>query len=153
MGELDSVQVHVRAVGVDLLAGEQRADRDDGLLEQAELRLGLGPDLAHPVGHAVPEAGQEPPRMGTGERGDLHRREGGVAHRRGQDAEADLDTGCGRQRSGGGRDAAGEEAVLPQPQLVEPRRLDPARERRQRFRRMLGPHDEAEGRHRISACG
>ena len=91
--------------------------------------------------------------MGAGERGDLHRHEGGVAHRRGQDADADLDAGRGRQDRGGGRDAAGEEAVLPQPQLVEARRLDLARERRQVFRRMLGPHDEPEGRHRISAWG
>jgi hypothetical protein len=55
------------------------------LYEQLELRRRLGPDLTHPVSDAVSQPGVKAPGMESRQRGDLHRREGGVAGRRGHD--------------------------------------------------------------------
>ena len=72
------------------------------------------------------------------ERGDLHRRERGVAHGRGHDPEPDGDPLGRRERGRRRRDPAGQEAVLPQPQLGEAGRLD-ARGRGRRATRARVP--------------
>src|SRR4051812_5094184 len=144
MVERDSAQADVAALHAHRLAGEQRADGRDRLLQELELRRRLGADLTHPVVDAVPEPRVEACGMQSRESGDLHRGEGGVAGGRGHDPESDRDSLGGRQCGRTHRYTAGEKAVLPQPQLREAGGLGASRMVDERLGAQLGPDDDAE---------
>ena len=78
-----------------------------------------GPDLAHPVLHAVPDAGEQPAREEPVQRRELHGHQGDVAQRHRGQADADAHPLGPRQGRPGRRDRGLLEAVLPQPELVE----------------------------------
>ena len=125
-------------------AGQQRPYRLDMLGERGQRRPRVRADLAHPPGHSVAEADNYPGGIKLGHRGDLHRRECGIAGHRRHDAQAhDQPAGAG-QRGGYGGDPAGEEAVLGQPQLVEAGRFGPPRVGRDVGRRQLRWHAQAD---------
>jgi hypothetical protein len=92
----------------------------------------------------VAEADSQPGGIKLGHRGDLHRRECGIAGHRRHDAQADGQPVRAGQRSGYGGDAASEETVLGQPELVEAGRFGPPRVGRDVRRRQLRRHAQAD---------
>ena len=125
-------------------AGQQRPYRLDVLGERGQRRRRVRADLAHPPGHAVAEADNQPGGIQLGQRGDLHRRECGIAGHRRHDAQADDQPVGAGQRSGYGSDPAGEEAVLGQPELVKAGRFGSPRVRRDVCRRQLRRHAQTD---------
>ena len=125
-------------------AGQQRPYRLDVLGERGQRRPRVRADLAHPPGHSVAEADSQPGGIEFGHRGDLHRRERGIAGHRRHDAQADDQPVRAGQRGGYGGDPAGEETVLGQPELVEPGRFGPPRVCRDVRRRQLRRHAQAD---------
>jgi hypothetical protein len=125
-------------------AGQQRPYRLDVLGERGQRRPRVRADLAHPPGHSVPEADHQPGGILLGHRGDLHRRECGIAGHRRHDAQTDDQPVRRGQRGGYGGDAAGEETVLGQPELIEAGRFGPPRVRRDVRRRQLRRHAQAD---------
>jgi hypothetical protein len=142
--EPNALELHVAPVRRHGLAGEQRADGADGLLERHQPVGRPRADLPHPRLDAVAERHGEPARVHARQARDLHRGHCGVAHGDRQQPDADAKLVGRRERGGGHREPAGEEAVLDQPQLGKAVALGVARERGQLLGRPLGPEQDAE---------
>src|SRR3954469_11622134 len=88
-----------------------------------------------------------PPREHPVQGGRLHRRDGDVAQRHGQQADTDPHPLGPREGGSGGGDPALPEAVLPQPELFEPRLVREPGEGPQPLGRELGTEHSAEFGH------
>jgi hypothetical protein len=125
--EGDVVVPHVAAVTGHALTGEELAHGGGHLLERRQRRLDGRADLRHPGTDSVADPHPQAPGMGSGQGGDVHRRERGRPGHRGQDAQADRQRLRGAQREGSAGDAAGKREVVDHPGLVEPALLGSAR--------------------------
>ena len=98
----------------------------------------------------MPDADPHPVGEQPVEGGHLHRGDGDVAQRDGQDADAHGETLGPGQRRRRHRDAALQEAVLPQPHLVEAGVVGRLGDGAQPLRRVLGAEDHPEPGHGIA---
>ncbi len=120
MDQANALDVHGPPVDVGLLTREERAHGGDGLLQQRERAGGRRAHPRHPLGHTVPDPGDETAGERAGQGGELHAEQGRVAQGCGGDADADADTGRrgqGQRRRG---DGPGPRQILDHPQVVRP---------------------------------
>lgn len=113
------MDLHVLAVDLERLAGQERAECRELLVEHGQDARRFVADLAHPVGHAVTDAHDETVGVDLGEGVGFERRECRVAHGRGQDADSHPDALGRRERDRGLGEPAAEEAVFDHPEFVE----------------------------------
>ena len=144
----DLVEVDVAAVGRHGVALQQGVQRGGVLAQQRQRRFDPGADLAHPVQHAVADAGGQASGEQPGHRGDLHGGQGDVAQRHRQQPDADRDPASGGQDRGRGGDAAFGKAVLPHPQLRQPGRLGGRGDRAEPLRGLRGREDGSQRGHK-----
>jgi hypothetical protein len=139
----DTVEVDITAVARHRLAPQQGMQGHGIFAQQRHRRGDLAADLAHPVGHAVADAGGQTSREQPAHRGELHGGQRDVAQRHGQQPDPDPDvTGRGQYRGGGG-DAALTKAVLPHPQLGQPGYLGGRCDRAEPLRSLGGRKDSS----------